>query len=1515
MGMLANEYKAVITNQNCYEEFVLVPVVGKAVRVGTKLGCDVRFYKEHFRDEFWIEFNLNQEQWTIKCSDNLYIYTGDVRKISRSILNNLDVLSFRYSGTNLDAFDLEFYLNYESGRREFRRCIDLSGREMVSIGTCETNDIVCQSGYIADDAVELRKIKGRFYGDTMGSGKRIGGCELKPEYGCRALFINGNHSPAGGVIYDHDFFSIADIMFFYKDGKLWTEVDRRTTVKAIPFSDLPSRRDYPKFVRNTREQVDPSKEEISILDPPPRPTMPRTNLVMNLLPAFGMMLTSGIMATMGGGMVLYSAVSGGMAIVIAVAGMISSKKDYEKELAERESKYLAYEQKKRAELQEIRSLEKTQRNEIYTDIQEESRRLFTFSNDLFDRAEGDVDFLDVRIGTGTVEPFRKIEYKKQEQLETDELFQIPEKISRDFSGLEESPVVLKLGSSNVIGVIGNKNRRYSMLRNIIFDLSIRQYHTDYSLFLVVRPENYAQIQWARFLPSLIDAETGERNIVCDDASRSLVFDRIYKELSQREREKHYRRLLVIFCDTYGFRTHPASIFLKEADAYGATFLFMGDDKAQLPMYCDEIVYLTSDEQGKVVCTKDRNKTTAFTYLPLSEKMVENMAFELAPVYADEISLEGKLTRSITLFQLLGMYSVEDLELSVRWKASHAEKSMSVPIGVTKNGVVRLDLHEKAHGPHGLVAGTTGSGKSELLQTYILSIAVNFHPHDVGFVIIDFKGGGMVNQFLSLPHLLGTITNIDGKEIDRSLKFIKAELQRRQRWFSAADVNHIDKYIEAYKSGRVSEPLPHLILIVDEFAELRAQQPDFMQELISAARIGRSLGVHLILATQKPAGQVDDQIWSNSRFRFCLKVQDKEDSNDVLKTPVAAEIKEPGRAYFQVGNNEIFELFQSAYSGAPESVLEETQKPFTIYDVMPSGKRTSVYSRKKESEESSSRTQLESIVEYVSRKFAETGDTQPAAICLPPLKTVLPYKKEGSKRGTSVCIGYYDDPERQAQPAAMLSIEDKHTFVLGSSQYGKTNLLMVIIRSIAANTSPRDNIIYVMDFGSMMLKQFEKLPHVGGVVTASEDEKLRNLIKLLEEEMIQRKEKMNSAGVGSFSAYREAGFQDLPHILLIIDNLLAAQELYFEDDDSLLRLIRESLPMGISVIATNLQTSGIGYRYLSNFANMIAFYCNDRDEYMSVFDYTVQPPNEVRGRCLIQVDKEVKECQTYLAFEGEKEIERSECIRDFCAEIAQQYDGLKARPIPFIPSVLTREGLEHDYQLHQEPWKMPAGLAYQDVTPFYLALDKLGILGFCGQQEDTKKRFIEGLFEYLQQMVCKEENALLVNILDDFSRMLEPLKAYPFVENYTLNVKEAEKWIESLYEELSERYEDMLNAQRMGSLHAAPLHLFLIQNNDFAQEIEDDEELREKFEEIQSRFKNMKVSFLFTNIENTSISYSSPLPLSMLKEEQHLIFFENLDHLKLFDLDYSVLRENQKKIDKGDAFYLKGEEVFRVKLAL
>ena len=498
---------------------------------------------------------------------------------------------------------------------------------------------------------------------------------------------------------------------------------------------------------------------------------------------------------------------------------------------------------------------------------------------------------------------------------------------------------------------------------------------------------------------------------------------------------------------------------------------------------------------------------------------------------------------------------------------------------------------------------------------------------------------------------------------------------------------------------MNEPLPHLILIVDEFAELKADQPEFMKELISAARIGRSLGVHLILATQKPSGQVDDQIWSNSRFKLCLKVQDQADSNEVLKSPLAAEIKEPGRAYLQVGNNEIFELFQSAYSGAPEKSDNSNVKEFTVYALADSGKRIPVYRQKKKKSGNGNRTQLEAIVNYVSEYASRSNLAKLPDICLPPLAERIDYScKVDNLDSLCVPIGIYDDPDNQLQDVTGINIFGENTLIVGSSMSGKTNLLQLIIRGIADRYTVDEVNIYIIDFASMVLKNFESLNHVGGVVVSNEDEKLKNLFKLILGEIATRKEKLLSAGVSNYLSYKEAGNTDIPQIVLMIDNLTALNELYLQDDDTLLTICREGIAVGISVIVANSQTQGIGYRYMSNFASKVALFCNDSGEYSSVFDYCRMQIPSVAGRCIIEKDKQHYECQTYLAFEGEKEHERVDEMRKFVKEENEKNPKKKANIIPVIPDLLTSNYVDEQLSYFAtNKYDLVVGLNYANVS--------------------------------------------------------------------------------------------------------------------------------------------------------------------------------------------------------------------------
>lgn len=1490
-----NKYRINILGNNLYKE-VELPSDVKQVKIGTDPECSIRMHKDLFFDTIVLIFTQNDHGWAVSCSDNLYIDTGDVRKLLNLPLENGAVFRVKYQDSSADVFTIEYLLDFESEKKKYERAIDISNVSKLQIGVSPACQVVLNSPYVKEDRISLTK--------------KQSGLELEVENTSYGVYHNGVKIAKNCTLNNGDFFSFSDFAFYYKNGTIWTEI-RNGISTSLPYIDNVTPYNYPAFTRNTRMRLKVNTKEIEILDPPSRPVRPKNNILTALLPSISMIVVSGLMAFMGGtSMIIFSAVSAIMAIITALIGIVQANKDFKNETQQRIEKYNNYANQKRQEITTVRNEERAALESIYPNQDSEQRKIFDFSSDLFDRLPSDDDFLAVRLGTGNVEAERKIKYKEQERLEVeDDLQLIPEQIYNAEKILENAPVVCDFKEANAVGIIGSDDARFSLFKNIVIDLVARQYHTDLRLFFISDKENKGKLSWLRFLPHVYNAASGVRNIVCDDESKTRIFDYLYKELSQRNKENAKPHLIVFFYDDCGIQSHPLSKFIASGNELGITFVFMARHKADIPIGCSYLIFAESMTKGTLVKSENREESTDFTYNPISNENAHKIVQFLAPVYTEEISLEGTLTRNISLFEMLDIIDVDDLDLTHRWSSSQVSKSLAAPIGVAKAGLISLDLHDKAHGPHGLVAGTTGSGKSEALQTYILSVATLFHPYEVSFVIIDFKGGGMVNQFRSLPHLLGAITNIDGKEIDRSLKSIKAELQKRQRLFAEVDVNHIDKYIQKFKAGEAQTPIPHLVLIVDEFAELKAEQPDFMKELISTARIGRSLGVHLILATQKPSGQVDDQIWSNSRFKLCLKVQSQEDSNEVLKSPLAAEIKEPGRAYLQVGNNEIFELFQSAYSGAPSKILDSTVKEFTLYSVNETGKKAAIYACKKRKTAGTNETQLDALVAYIDAYCAEHHIEKLSNICLPSLGDRIDFPAEPEKENGLIAIGMYDDPDNQFQGAASIDIDHKNTFIIGSSQYGKTNLLQVMIRSIADTRTPSQANIYIIDFGSMVLKNFEDLHHVGGVVCSSEDEKLKNLFKLMLNDIASRKERLVSVGVSSFASYVEAGYKDIPQIYLFIDNLTALIELYLEEDDSLLTILREGVSVGISVIVGNAQTSGIGYRYLSNFANKIALFSNDSSEYTNLFEHIELTPDEKPGRCVLEIDKRMLECQTYLAFTGEKEIDRVAEMQRFVKVVNSRNGSEKARIIPFIPALLDKDTLQHDYEAEASEYKIPLGLTYLDVAPFYLNLAQLGLIGICGKENTGHKNFISNVLMFLSSI--KDTHSSKIAIFDDVTRKYSAFQTLDIVDTYTLNIEQIGTVIETWHAELANRYTNLMETGSMGE--SSDLLLLIIQNNDAAKKIGDDIDLTEKFTEIMTRYRDMNVAVIFANYPNSPISYDAPEPIRMIKQEQHLLFFEDLDNLKPFDVPYEDIKANRKKVGIGDAYYIKDNTVTKLKI--
>ena len=1481
------------------------------VRVGTSPRCDVRFRKDEFYTAFELEFAKDQDgSWTLSCSDDVYVSDGGVRRLNVVSLRHADSYSVKYASRDATLFSLNFGINFDRACGDYDRSVDLRGIDALSIGSMPNCSLVLDSPYTDGDLLIIRRDAGALVL-----------VEQSSRYG---VLLDGKAIDGQAHLADKSFFSVAGFHFYVSDEHLHFSSADAVSVNGLPCIDVHKKAPYaayPKFNRNTRVKIVPDDEPIPILDPPNKPDKPRGNIVLRLLPAVGMLavvvLVRGqVMSYSSSGFIIVSACSICVGILASVLSIISDRRTYKKELEERDTTYRAYIDDKREAVEQARADEQRTLLALYPSVGQQLERVEDFTGNLFDRRVADDDFLHVRLGLGNRESLRQLDYKARESFDADELSKLPEQLQSEYRDVHGVPIVLDLDKDGAVGIVGPFAATMAVMKRVAVDVCTRQHDADVKVMFVVSPEHESCVRWARMVPHVRNDELHVRNIVCDDESRNVLFEQLYKQLTARAASKTRVRaphIVVFFIDEYGFKNHPLCKFTDIASELGVTFVFFERARQLLPQGCGHIVELEHDgNAGVLIDVEDARRSSAFSYTPVHQAALEHMATTLAPVYCEEVSLEGTLTKNITMFEMLGIIAADDLDLQARWAASAVHKSMAAPIGVSKAHTVMLDLHDKAHGPHGLVAGTTGSGKSEVLQTYVLSMATLYSPYEVGFVIIDFKGGGMVNQFRDLPHLVGAITNIDGREIDRSLKSIKAELQKRQRCFADAGVNHINNYIKLYKAGKVDVPLPHLIIIVDEFAELKAEQPEFMKELISASRIGRSLGVHLILATQKPAGQVSEQIWSNSRFKLCLKVASQQDSNEVIKSPLAAEIKEAGRAYLQVGNNEIFELFQSAYSGAPEHVDEDNVRAFTIYDVATSGKRMPVFSRKSVKRAASAETQLDAIVGHVADYCASAGIVRLPSICLPPLPDIVEFPKSAIIAERGIALGIYDDPSSQYQGEAFFDIDNTNTFIIGSSQTGKTNMLQAIIRGIASTRTPAQAVFYILDFASMALKNFEGLAHVGGVVVPSEDERVRNMFRLLGDELARRRTTLLEAGVSSYGSYVEMGNADMPRIYVMLDNFAVFKELYAERYESdLLSLCRDGLAYGINVIVTNGATSGFGYKYLSNFSTHIALQCNDTGEYMTMFGRCRMEPKAVAGRALMSFDKTVYEFQSYLAFAGQREVERVQAMRAFVEEANARCAGCSpARRIPCVPDDLTLAYIHDNYRLDAVS-ELAFALDYGTVAPVRLPLARQFSLAIVGKESAARERVTRALLADIEDGIF--ERPVELTIIDDMQRGLAAFADKPYTVAYHADATQLPLVLEDVAATLRERSE-RVGEVGIEALADEPYLVVVVNSQQAIEHVSASKEHVALYEEIAKMYSVLRVLFVFSCIADATVSFSSPALLKAIKDERRAFIATPLAEHKLYDIGAAAVRQFRGRLEDGQAFFLDGSDVMKVRIA-
>ncbi len=1032
------------------------------------------------------------------------------------------------------------------------------------------------------------------------------------------------------------------------------------------------------------------------------------------------------------------------------------------------------------------------------------------NNLIWNREIVDADFLTLRLGIGNRNALIQINTPSDEFNldEIDKLKKESLELANHSILMENVPITISLADNKILPLIISDDFAY---RKQFIDglmLQLFTYHSGMDLKIIVFTDDDNKDDW-NYLKFLSHCYSKDRKVhffaTNEDEIKNISYylekeyidrlENISSNKSDVDRKitieddskvyKNFDKYYLIITDQF-IKINKYSIIkriLNSTMNLGFSLLFIEPTMKNIPSQSASFVEVSAS--GGSVSDKNENGASISFQPEIIKTSILPYSSIIANIPIDTLKDAQTLPTMVTFLEMYQVGKIEQLNILNRWQKNDPVVSLHTPIGINEEGkLFELDLHEKFQGPHGLIAGATGSGKSEFIITFILSLAVNYHPYEVQFVLIDYKGGGLAGAFenretgVKIPHLAGTITNLDTSEMNRTLVSIKSELKRRQRMFNEArdalneSTVDIYKYQRFYRDGKVSEPISHLFIISDEFAELKAQQPEFMDELISTSRIGRSLGVHLILATQKPSGVVNDQIWSNSRFKVCLKVQTAEDSMELLKRKEAASIKETGRFYLQVGYNESFELGQSAWAGAKYIPTDRIIKNIndSIDFITNTGEVIKNINETAKTEQSQQLgDQLTNIVKTLYNLAIRENITfkQLWLPSIPPeiyLSNLFEkYNYNATPYIIDPLIGEYDVPANQYQNKLTIDLtHNGNLLIYGIAGSGKENLITTLIYSICLYHSPDEVNFYILDFGAEILKIFSSMPHVGDVVLSDDKEKIKSCFLMLEREMNRRKELFSEYG-GSYVSYIQQSKEKLPLIVTVLNGYEAFMENCGQFNDYLSHLLRECNKYGIVFIMTAVASNSVNNRIAQSFTNRIALQLSDNFDYV----YLLGAPHGLTpakyfGRGIVAMNGTAFEFQSALIY---IKNQINDTIKNTIEQLKQSYPN-KASHIPIIPKVVNSDTM---LPYVETIWNVPIGInTYTgEVERYNFASKKITMV--LGKSTIITTGFLTNLVSILSSIPD-----IRLKIFD-FSGSLSPSNEYDYFNgDFTKNISNINK---------------------------------------------------------------------------------------------------------------------------------------------
>lgn len=1261
----------------------------------------------------------------------------------------------------------------------------------IHIGRSKKNDIVLNESYVSRNHLLITAEKGRI---------RIE--DLESTYG---TYLNG--SPVKkAMLKSGDEIDICDLRMICKENRLYFynlhekpefKYQKETNHPGMATNIVSTRKGYHIYHRSPRIRESLPVDEVRLSHLPNKPQKFSIRKA-NFLP----LLSSGAMAGASIAMSTFSPAMLAMraAMMISPVGSLignSNKKARKMLMVEEEERFRKYADYIAGEKAHIRAIGEKQREitnqenpapEICETV------LNKMSTSLWERTATDSDFLQVRMGAGyaplcvEVKPPTDV---NDFHMERDELEELTDRIIQETHLVDDVPARLDLLKYSSVGVIGKRSKVTDLLKNLLVSLSTLHFFRDVRIVGVFDPEEEEEWKSLRWLPHIWDDELQTRYLNFDPLtaesfeSATLSGEKEHVDSYAKFREKvnsiiaerkdpdvqakwkngmspvpHY-----IFLFASRKKTECFLPMLSENDpAMGISTIFLYDEQYYLPNFCQYIVNVDDpyDDRTATAFYKYRaDEKMWFTMdQPIPQRKFDAFCRQMSAIEAEDAAARGQIPSSLTFLQCMDVNRVRDLNVLERWKKNDSAVNITAPLGEGE-GVKLFSLSLHRHCSHGLVAGMTGSGKSELLISWLLSIACNYHPEDVSFVVIDYKGGSTAYALEKLPHVCGIITDV-GSGIDRCMQSLEYELRRREDIFASVGAKDIKEYIKGHHKGEFQEAVPRLLIVFDEFKELIKERPVVKKMVDSIAAKGSSLGVHLILATQSPADAVDEGTWNNTQYQICMKVQNAAASKVMIHEPDAAMITQAGRAYVRVGTSEkaeTFALIQSAWSGAPYRENKE-QGALEVRYVTMDGSRIKTV-EENHTRFVSDKKEIEAVIAYIAKTAQAAGiEKQPS-----PWKTELPdlfsWKKlpvEGSFDGEkwempeapwlSVPVGIFDRPELQMQGVQYMDFLKEGNFgVFGSSQTGKTSLLRTIATSLCRMYSPRDIYLYIIaDMAGM-----EAFPQVGGVVGSGQEEKLGKLINMLISFLEERRKIFNQERVDSLKAYRELVSEEMPAVFVLIDRFSGILESNQDYKDVFVRLFSEGPSKGIYFVYTGVNNTGVPYKLTANVSGAISFMQADRSEYSTLIGQVrdTRLPNRV-GNALIKVNQELINFQKAMYEPGENDKEREMALKAEAESMTEAWRGKPALKIPVLPESISVKSMA---DLSGSEQGIAVGLDTESIEAVYVKPGETTAMAVTGRVGCGKSTMLQRI----GQMVLEVDENTLLYCLDTEKKSLAKLQ--------------------------------------------------------------------------------------------------------------------------------------------------------------